>query len=69
MEIKYIPVVYAGDMPQEVLDYCVQNDINTHYQNDITFVKRDDNPFANWLKANGYEFNGKNGDFVGILST
>lgn len=69
MEIKYIPMIHAGDMPENVLDYCVENEIQTHYQNDVTFVENNNNPFANWLRSNDYEFKGENGDFVGILST
>lgn len=69
MDIKYIPLINATDMPTEVEEYCVKHDINTHYQNDITFVENNGNPFAEWLKNSGYVFKGKDGDFVGILST
>lgn len=49
-------MVDATDMPDEVLDYCVDNDWSTHYQNDIVQLYDDGNPFAEWLKTNGYVF-------------
>lgn len=72
--INYIPVVDAGDMPEDVIDYCVDQEWSTHYQNDIVQLYDDGNPFAEWLKANGYVFKSKkddhnNFDEIGILAT
>ena len=63
-------------MPMEVTDYCVDREISTHYQNDIAQVYNSNNPFANWLKKNGYKFKAKfskkdYGEFdeIGIIAT
>ena len=32
-------VVYAGDMPTEVNDWCCEHEINTHYRNDLVSIK------------------------------
>ena len=68
MAIKMIPCVNAADFPLEVLNWCVKEEIQTHYQNDICFVKNDGNPFAEWLKKEGVDL-GKKGCSVAILST
>jgi hypothetical protein len=56
-------------MPEEVLMYCIDNEISTHYQNDITVVQDDDSPFAVWLRESGHKFSGKYGDYIGIIAT
>ena len=67
--MKTIIMVNASDMPSDVMDYCLDNEFQTHYQNDIVFIKDDDNPFANWLIDLGYAFTGKGGNWIGIMST
>jgi hypothetical protein len=67
--MKMIPCVQASDMPEEVLMYCIDNEISTHYQNDITVVHDDDSPFAVWLRESGYKFTDKYGDYIGIIAT
>jgi len=69
--IQTIPVVEAKDMPSDVIDYCVDQEWSTHSQNDIVQLYDDGNPFAEWLKANGYVFIKQNWGFneVGILAT
>ncbi len=74
MEIEHIPAVDAKDMPPEVEDYCMERGWSTHYQNEIVQVYDDGNPFAEWLKTNGYVFRSKketyqNFDSVGIFAT
>lgn len=54
IEKRYIPFIDAADMPDNVSDYCVEHEIQTHYQNDVAYVKDDGNPFAEWLKSIGY---------------
>ena len=54
--LQTITVVDARDIPDEVSDYLTEQDISTHYQNDIAQVEDDGNPFAEWLKENGYVF-------------
>jgi len=49
-KFKMIPFIGAENMPDEVIDYCGDREISTHYQNDVAFVKDDGNPLAEWLK-------------------
>jgi hypothetical protein len=67
-EITNIFCVEARDMPPEVEDYCIDQGIQTHCQNDVALVEDDGNPFAEWLKAEGVEFSGDPLP-VGIIST
>ena len=77
VSLEKITVVQATEMPSDVVDYCVDHEISTHYQNDIAQVYNSDNPFANWLKKNGYKFKAKpskEGDYgefdeIGIIAT
>jgi hypothetical protein len=70
VKMREITCVDATDFPDEVLDYCDQHDISTHYQNDVIVVEDDGNPFAKWLKDQGYEFkNSDFGDYIAILAT
>lgn len=74
MRIKTIPVIDARDMPNEVLDYCAEHEWHTHYQNDIVQLYDNGNPFAEWLKTNGYIFRCKKDDYqnfdnIGIFAT
>ncbi len=74
---KTLITVNAVGMPTDVSDYCCEHEISTHYQNDIAQIYNSDNPFANWLKKNGYKFKAKPskegdyGDFdeIGIIAT
>jgi len=61
--------VDAKDFPREVLNYCIENEIQTHYQNDVALIEDDGNAFAEWLKKQGYKFREKDGDYIAILST
>jgi hypothetical protein len=69
--IKMIPCVEARDMPKDVLEYCIDHEISTHYQSDIAQVEDNNNPFANWLRENGYEFEETRWgfDYVGVIAT
>ncbi|MFA5026044.1 MAG: hypothetical protein WC503_06065 [Candidatus Shapirobacteria bacterium] len=67
--IRTIIAVDAVDLPDEVIDYCIEElDISTHYQNDIARIENDGNPFAKWLISNGYVFT-KDYCSVGIFAT
>lgn len=70
-EQKRILFVEAYDMPDDVLDYCIEREIITHYQNDVALIQNDGNPFAEWIKREyGYEFSdAKYGDYIAISST
>ena len=67
--ITLIASVKAAGMPNDVLDYCLEQDISTHYQNDIAYINNDGNPFATWLRTQGYEFDSKDGEWIGIFAT
>ncbi|MHC4188388.1 MAG: hypothetical protein ACYSUB_01710 [Planctomycetota bacterium] len=56
--MQLIPLVRAVDLPDEVLEYCVDDsDWPTHYESGIVQVTlRDGNVMAMWLEAQGYEF-------------
>ena len=69
LNMKQIVCVNATDFPEDILDYCVRNEIQTHYQNDVTYIEDDGNPFAEWLKSQGYKFPDNEGGFIAILST
>ena len=68
MRFELVTTVDARDLPADVLDYCVENEISTHYNNDIAQVKDDGNVFAEWLKKNGYVFK-KGINHIGIIAT
>ena len=67
--VKMIPMIDACDLPGDVEDYCVENEIQTHYQNDVAFVEDDGNVFAEWLKEIGIEFLGASDIQVAIQAT
>jgi len=73
MTLKSAVVVDARYMPDDVLDYCGDNDITTHCDNALVWIEDDGNPLAEWLKKNGYEFqagkDGIYGDYVGVLGS
>lgn len=53
-----IQFVDAQDLPSEIIDYCVEHEINTHHQSDIIHIKNDGNVFAKWLVKEGYKQEG-----------
>lgn len=72
--LQTITVVDARDIPNEALGWLLDNEVSLHCQNDIVQVENDGNPFAEWLKENGYVFKSKrsdhnNFDEIGILAT
>lgn len=62
------PCVDALCMPQEVDDWCCDNDISTHYATELYRINDDGNPLAEWLKSMGYEFV-EDYTWVGIFGT
>jgi hypothetical protein len=68
MKVVNIKLVKAKDMPDDVIDYCVDHDIPTHYDNGVGFVENDNNAFARWLYQNGYSL-AKGGEWVAVLGT
>lgn len=56
-ELELIPWLDAINFPQEVLDYCEDNDIPIHCDSDIVRVEDDGNVLAEWIKETyDYEF-------------
>lgn len=70
-------VVNASDLPPDVLDWCVDNDISTHYEESLVRIWRNTtpettNPLFMWLVAEGVdmeEFSDKNQFYVAIIGT
>ncbi len=56
MNFKQINVVDVRDMPMDVEAWCVEQEISTHYQDDVAMIENDGNPFAEWLNENGYKW-------------
>lgn len=54
--MNMIPTVEALDMPEEVEDWCDENNIVTHGEHSIVSVDDDGNPFSEWLKEQGFKF-------------
>ena len=52
-KFKMVPMMYASDLPEDVLQYCHDNDVSTHYQSDVVRFDDDGNAFAEWLKSLG----------------
>ena len=75
MKYEMIPAVEATDMPPDVLEWCAENDIPTHYDSTIAQVWTDEgeemNPFAKWLVEIGVEKNWPQADgwLVGVFAT
>ena len=68
MKITTIPCIQAKDMPKKVEDYCIEQEISTHYQSTIIGLNNDNNPLSNWLRENGYIFKSEY-DYIGIIAT
>ena len=60
--------VNAVDMPPEVKKWCIERQI-TIWESDVVYIPNDpENPFAKWLKDNGYQFKSTAGDRIAIDS-
>ena len=75
-------VVQAYDIPDEVIEYLCEEEISTHYQNDVVVIKKSkvgipdaDNLFTLWLieeaKKQGISLLEGEGDYiyVAIIAT
>ncbi len=69
ISLNSITCVDAVEMPVEVEDYCLDREISTHCQNEVVHIDNDNNPFAKWLKKNGYKFKNKDYDLIAIIAT
>ena len=69
-DFPMIPCIDVVNMPREVLDYCVDEEIQTHSQNDVACLEDDGNVFSEWLKSEGYVFSDCSwGDYFAILAS
>jgi hypothetical protein len=63
-------VIDASDLPWEVEEWCCEQEISTHYKNDLVSLGwrgLDDNPLVNWLKD--HIDNLEDYEYVGIIAT
>lgn len=69
-EITMVQCVDAGDMPVDVIDYCCDRDISTHYASELHQIEDDGSVLAEWLKSIGFQFDESN-DFtwLGVWGT
>jgi hypothetical protein len=70
--IVLIPQIHASDFPSDVEEEMIDNDINTHYQNDSVYIDwKDDTDMPStqeWL-INTYGEEIKNYDTFSIVAT
>lgn len=71
-------VVDALDLPREVDDWCIENDISTHYVESLVRIFKDEpsepgpNPLLEWLKSAGVdieEYSDGQQYFISIMGT
>lgn len=74
--IKKAALVEAADFPQEVSEWCIDNNVEVHYQNDVVCIRKDeaeDNPLLNWIKDQGTDpeefFDGRYYYYVAVIAT
>ena len=70
VKFTMIPCVEAKDMPEDVTDYCIDQGLSLHYQNDVVVIHEDDEtPLSIWLKHIGICFDFKKYNYVAIIAT
>ena len=69
IDFKKIITVEAIDMPVDVVEWCMGEGYSTHYEHTIVAIENSNNPFANWLRANGYKFVSDDFDWIGIFGS
>lgn len=70
MKIRMIPCVKAADMPPDVEQFCIDQGISTHYQNEVVIVDADDDdPLAHWFCDLGIKPDANGNFIVAILAT
>lgn len=64
--------VNARDMPSDVVDWCCENEYSIHGDNSVAQVPNNNNPFADWLRREGYIFSNTDEggfDHIAIIAT
>ncbi len=51
-----VPMLQADQLPDDVVDWCLDHEYNLHDVDDIAIIFLDGNPMFNWLTEQGYEF-------------
>ena len=76
MTTRKAVVIEAKDMPEDVLDWCVNNEISTHYDHSLAMIWEDEieeNPLFKWLTIGRgidmEEFKGRTCYYVAIIAT
>ena len=59
---EMIPCVDAGDMPDEVIDWCGEHEYSCHYNNDVVNC-HSENVFTKWCESIGIEADRKEPDY------
>ena len=55
--LRMVPLLDAAALPDDLLEYCLDQEWSTHYASDVIQVDlEDENPMATYLKEQGYEF-------------
>lgn len=67
--LRMVQSVNASDMPVDVDQWCMDNDISTHYVTTMYNVYDDGNVFSEWLKSIGYDFKGEEWGWIGVWGT
>lgn len=67
-------VVDAGDLPVEVENWCIEQDISTHYEHSLCIFDKTVplNPLLEWLQNQGVdlrEFSNENCYYVSMVGT
>ena len=68
IEIEMIPMIEARDMPEDILDFCIEKEYSTHYQNEVVCTSDKENLLIKYLEQNGHIFTGKY-MYVAIIAT
>ena len=64
--MKMIPLLSIEDLPEEVVDYCIDMCLPVH-DNQAFSVYNDGNIFAKWIEDQGYKFT-KDWDWFVVIS-
>lgn len=64
-----IPLLYAGDFSEEVEDWCVDQEIPTHYDSGVGYCKNNGNPMWKFLLENGDVTEDQEGQWIAVQGT
>ena len=64
-----IPLLYAGDFSKELEEWCVDNDIRTHYDDSVAWIENDGNPMWKFLLDNGDVTEDQKDQYIAVQGT